>query len=196
MRFAFAVTPFIEPQCSRTLPSKPGREASSTGKKRQHRRELEGAPPRHPILSSSRWVDPKDSGFVRELPGEVNELVELTARGARVDRAGRQLDPLLQVARLGSDDQRGGRVHQHDIAARSRVAGEDGPDDLGVLLAIAPEEIADRGARQAEVLGPDGGRPDDALADLGDAALAGVRDLVEVVAAVHDERPDRDRKST
>ena len=103
---------------------------------------------------------------MRELPGEANELFELAARGARVDRAGRQLDSLLQVARPGSGDQRGGGVHQHDLAARSRVATEDGPDDLGVLLAIAPEEIADRGARQAEVLGPDGGRPDDALADL------------------------------
>src|SRR5207244_7452065 len=63
------------------------------------------------------------------------------------------------------------------------ISGEDRADDLGVLLAVAAEQVTDGRARHPEVLGTHGEGAHDALADLRDAALAGVGDLVEAGGA-------------
>src|SRR5207237_770449 len=126
-----------------------------------------------------------------ELAAERDKPIELLARGSGVDRACGQLDALREVARPGPGDQRRGGVHQHDVPARPALAAHDGADDLRVLVAVAAPEIADAGLRQAEVLGAHREGADDALAYLGDTALPRVRDLVETVGAVDDERAKR-----
>src|SRR5262245_51445270 len=79
--------------------------------------------------------------LLRELAGQANQRLELVARRAAVDRVGRQLRPLLEVARAPTRHQRGPRVHQHDLAPRAGLSGQDAPDDLGVLLAVTAAEV-------------------------------------------------------
>src|SRR5437016_5149748 len=129
------------------------------------------------------------SALTGKLLREGDQPLELLARRAPVDRPGRCLDTFLEVARTTPRDEGGGGVHEDDVAPGARLAGEDRADDLGVLLAVAAAQVADRRAGHPEVLGPHGDGADDAPADLGDAALAGVRDLVEAVRAVDDEGP-------
>src|SRR5207244_11532741 len=95
----------------------------------------------------------------------------------------------FEGARATARDESGGGVHEDDVAPGARLAGEDRADDLGVLPAVAAAQVADGRTGHPEVLGPHGDGADDALAHLGDAALAGVRDLVEAVRAVDDEGP-------
>src|SRR5205814_5129167 len=99
--------------------------------------------------------------------------VELAARRPRVDRLRGDGHPVLEVARPRAGHERGGGVHQHDIATRPRLAAEHGADDLRVLFAVAAGEVLDRRARHPEVLRPYDVRADGALAHLGHAALAG-----------------------
>src|SRR3989442_7265573 len=129
--------------------------------------------------------------FLPELLAERDERLELGAGGAAVDGLRGQPRALLQVAGPAARHQRGRGVHQDDVALGSRLAVEDPPDDLGVLLAVAPLEVGAGRPGQAEVLRPQRDRAHHALPDLGDAAVAGVRDLVEPVGAVHDEGTPR-----
>src|SRR5229473_2868318 len=122
---------------------------------------------------------------------EPDQGIELARRRTGVDRLRGEADPFLEVAGLGPGHQGRRRVHQHDVAARSRLAREDAADDPGVLLTIAPLQVGDGGARHAEVLRAHPRGPDHALVHLRDVALAGVGDLVEAVRSVDDEGPDR-----
>src|SRR5262249_33813760 len=90
-----------------------------------------------------------------ELPGEAHQPLESVAGRAGIDRAGRQLHAFLQIASAGAHDERRGGVHEHDVALRPQLAPKNRADDLGVLLAIATEEIADGDAGESEVLRPD-----------------------------------------
>src|SRR3972149_5435533 len=122
--------------------------------------------PRRPILgwAAGAAQGPRPNGLLlwlllRELPAERDQAVELALRGARVDRARRQLDALLEVAPLGACDERRRRVHEDDVALGPRLAPQDAADDLGVLLAVAAEQVVDRGPREAEGLGAPRERP-------------------------------------
>src|SRR6185436_3634778 len=84
--------------------------------------------------------------------GEGDEGLELPRRGAGIDRLRGQRHALLEVPRLGPDDERGGGVHEHDVAPGAGVAGEDPPDDLGVLLPVPTPQIADPRAAEPEIL--------------------------------------------
>src|SRR5207245_11166357 len=101
------------------------------------------------------------------------DLPAVASRRPRVDRARPQLAAFLQVARPGADDQRRGGVHEDDVSPGAGLSAENRPDDLGALLAVAAEQVADRRAREAEIFWADVERSHDTLAHLGDPTLAG-----------------------
>src|SRR5262249_8135144 len=156
----FAPTPLIEPRCSRTLYRKPDRESTGSGEERQRRRELGRAAIL--ILGQLRCS--------RKLSREPDEAFQLAVGGARVDGGCSQLDAFLQVACAGTGDEGSGRIHEDDVALRAGLAAENVTNDLGILLAVAAEQVADRGAPEAEVLGPHRVGAHDPLADLGHPA--------------------------
>ena len=59
---------------------------------------------------------------------------------------------------------------------------------FGVLLGIAAANRVQRRAAQAEILGRHGVHAHRSIAQLGDAGLAGKRNFVQAVVAVHHER--------
>src|SRR5262249_5091290 len=126
-----------------------------------------------------------------ELAAQSDQTIEPLAGRAAIDRARGQLDALREIARLRSRDEGRRGVEQDDVPARPSLTVEDRPDHLRVLLTITAAQIADGRAREPDVLGPHLEGPHDALAHLGDTARARVRDLVETVGAVDDERAER-----
>ena len=100
--------------------------------------------------------------------------------------------PSLKSRALAARDQRRRRVHQHDVAARPRLAGRASRRMMSAFSSPVPAlQVADGRARRSR--SPPGAprAPHHALVHLGDVALAGVRDLVEAVGAVDHERADR-----
>jgi hypothetical protein len=64
------------------------------------------------------------------------------------------------VGRAPGDEERGGRVEEHDVTRGARLAAEDAQDDRAVELGIATGQRVARRVAQAEL-----GRIDRQLAD-------------------------------
>src|SRR5690606_10873851 len=82
----------------------------------------------------------------------------------------------------------GGRVEQHDVAHRALPTVERVPQNAGVVLRGAAEQIRQIRQRDAEVAGIEVVLVDVAAGDLPDAAVPRGGELVEAVVAAEHQR--------
>ena len=110
----------------------------------------------------------------------------------------------LMPSRDGRDaaghEQRRAGIEHHDIARRAGLPVQHAAHDRGVLGGIAAEQLAERRLANAELRRVDVERVHGTVAALGHLGVAGRRDLVDAVGAVHDpgarraEQPQRARE--
>ena len=82
-------------------------------------------------------------------------------------------------------------VQQDRVARAAVLAGEDGPDPLGVPRGSPTEEVVGRAPLDSEVARVDRPLPHRPVDDLADEVRPGRRELVDPVRAVDDERAPR-----
>ena len=120
------------------------------------------------------------------------------ARGGRVDAARRDVvgraQPLDERTLRGTGqravgDEASGRVEQHGLAHRARLAREEPPRDVGVVRRVPAPQVLDGDGRQREVGdGVEAVLRHGAVAHLPHRGAAGRRELVEAVVAAEHER--------
>jgi hypothetical protein len=118
---------------------------------------------------------------------ETGQLVQFAARGAAVDRHRRGRHALKEGIHFAGRHQRGGGVHQHDVAPRAALAGKNGLGDFEVAGVAAALEIGGGGAVDGEILGLERAPFHAALADFECQRGTGGGDFVQAVRAVDHE---------
>src|SRR5689334_5284310 len=113
---------------------------------------------------------------------DCNQPLEYRLGGAAIDRACSERDPLAQILRLAGDDERGGTVEEHDVAARAMLAGEEVAQLVGVVFRIATFELLAARPREADLFRRHREGPDFAVTQLGDLRRPGRGELVDTLA--------------
>src|SRR5208282_1925827 len=116
--------------------------------------------------------------------GESDKRLQLSKRGARINRVCGQRNCIAQMIGASGGDEGGGGVEQHDVAAGGLLRGQYFTDQRGVASGVSAGYVVERGALQAKFLGCDFVAMNLRLAHLGDARWGGDGDFVQAVTSV------------